>query len=372
MLCKLLSRMDREVFANHVVSLTIGGPMAGRIESLGVGVRSLGMRRGVPDPMAIWRLKMLIKQVRPDIIQTWMYHADLIGGIAARLAGKIPVVWNIRHSNLDSGDNKKTTLWTAKACALSSKTIPERIVCCSEASRRIHYQIGYNNDRMLVIPNGFDLEAFQPDKEARDSFCHGLGIDQGALLLGMAARFNPQKDHYTLIQAAGILKEQGLDLRIILCGKDIDWDNAQLKSWIKEADLEDGFFLLGPRDDMPRITAALDIALLSSAHGEGFPNVLGEAMACGVPCVATDVGDSGEIIGDTGFVVPPRSPQFLAEALQEMVKLGPDGRGRLGQKARHRVRERFALGRVAGMYENLYKEIAPRRTKGQNLGICSR
>ena len=181
----------------------------------------------------------------------------------------------------------------------------------------------------------------------------------------MAARFNPQKDHYSLVQAINILKDQGLDFRIILCGQDMDWDNIQLTSWIKEANLGDRFFLLGPRDDMPRITAALDIAVLSSAHGEGFPNVLGEAMASEVPCVATDVGDSAEIVGDTGFVVPPRDPEALAEAIKKIVDLGPDGRADLGRTARQRVEERFELGKVVGRYEWLYEEVWKER--GGNL-----
>ncbi len=358
MLYKLLSRMDRNRFSNHVVSLTSRGPTAGKIEALGIGVQPLGMRRGIPDPRGIWKLKRLIQQENPDITQAWMYHADLMGGMAAIWAGKVPVLWNIRHSNLDPKDNKKTTLWTAKICAILSGKIPERIICCSEASRQVHADIGYQQDKMLVIPNGFDLDAFHPDKEARDSFCHELGVNGTTLLLGMAARFNPQKDHYSLVQAINILKDQGLDFRIILCGQDMDWDNTQLTSWIKEANLGDRFFLLGPRDDMQRITAALDIAVLSSAHGEGFPNVLGEAMACEVPCVATDVGDSAAIIGDTGRIVPPKDPEAFAKACKELIDMGAEGRAQLGKAARQRVETHFELGKVVRQYEELYKTVA--------------
>ncbi len=355
MLFKLLSRIDRSTFFNYVISLTCKGDIAEKIEALDIDVQSLGMRRGIPDPRGIWNLRGLIREIRPNIVQTWMYHADLIGGLAAKGAGKIPVIWNIRHSNLDSKDNKKITFWTAKACALLSGVIPENIVCCSEASRRVHSEIGYQRNKMLIIPNGFDLEIFGPNKDARDVLRAELGIGRDALLVGMAARFNPQKDHYTLIQAVSILKKQGLQFCIILCGKDINWDNAQLKNWIKEAELEDRFFLLGPRNDMPSITAALDIAVLSSAHGEGLPNVLGEAMACAVPCVATNVGDAAELVSNTGRVVPPRNPKALAEAMSELLDMKPEDRAILSERARKRVEDKFELGRIVDRYEKLYK-----------------
>jgi glycosyltransferase involved in cell wall biosynthesis len=365
MLYKLLSRMDKGVFSNQVVSLTSMEAMADRIEALGVDVQALDMRRGVPDPRAILKLKDLIQQIRPDIIQTWMYHSDLMGGFAARLVGSMPVIWNIRHSNLDPRENKKTTLWTAKACAFFSKRIPDRIVCCSEVSRRVHARIGYNQDRMLVVPNGFDLDAFQPDKDAGESVRRELGFDRDALLIGMVARFNPQKDHHNLVQAAGILKDQGIDCHFVLCGNGIDQDNTQLTGWIRNSGLEDRFFLLGLRDDISRITAGLDIAVLSSAHGEGFPNVLGEAMACEVPCVATDVGDSAEIIADTGVVVPPGDSEALGHALKKMMELGPDGREKLGKKARQRVGDRFELAGVAKRYEDIYREVLAGRGKSK-------
>ncbi len=357
MLYKLLSRMNRDLFSNQVVSLSGKGPMAEKIQALGVPVQALNMPRGIPDPLGIWRLARLIRSHHPDVIQTWMYHADLIGGLAASIARNGPVVWNIRHSNLHPKENKKTTIWTAKACAMFSRRIPKMIVCCSEESKQVHAGLGYVEDRMLVIPNGFDLEAFGPSKEAKKSLRSELGLKQDSMLIGMAARFNPQKDHFTLIQAARQLKNQGGEFFFVLCGQGIDWENDKVSGWIKEAGLEDRFFLLGPRSDMPRITAAFDMAWLSSAYGEGFPNVLGEAMACGVPCVATDVGDSAEIIGDTGRIVPPKDPNALAESIKKLIDIGPEGRANIGKRARQRVGERFELGTVVRQYQELYLSV---------------
>ena len=173
----------------------------------------------------------------------------------------------------------------------------------------------------------------------------------------MVARFDPQKDHRNLVQAAGLLKERGVDCCFVLCGNGADAKNAQLIGWIRDASVEDRFFLLGPRDDIPTITAGLDIACLSSAHGEGFPNVLGEAMACEVPCVATDVGDSADIVGDTGRIVPPRNPEALAGAIGELIEMGHEGRKQLGRAARERIKEKFELGRVVKRYERLYEGL---------------
>ncbi|MFP4257950.1 MAG: glycosyltransferase family 4 protein [Desulfovermiculus sp.] len=357
MLYNLLSRMDRDLFANQVIALLGKGPMAEKIEALGVPVQALNMPRGMPDPRGVWKLARLIRHYNPDVIQTWMYHADLMGGLAARIARKWPVFWNIRHSNLHPKENKKTTIWTAKACALFSRRIPQKIVCCSEESRRIHAGLGYDEDRMLVIPNGFDLETFGPGQEAGKSLRSDLGLGQNALLIGMAARFHRQKDHLTLIQAARQLKNQGVEPFFVLCGQGMDWENEELCGWIKESGLEDRFFLLGPRSDMPRITAALDVACLSSAYGEAFPNVLGEAMACEVPCVATDLGDSGEIVGDTGRIVSSRDPEAMARAVKELIDMGIEGRTKLGTRARQRVAERYELGKVVKEYEKLYRSV---------------
>jgi glycosyltransferase involved in cell wall biosynthesis len=357
MLYKLLSCIDGSRFYNQVVSLTDKGPVTEKIEVLGIKVQALGMRRGLPDPRGLWRLRQLVRGYSPNFVQTWMYHADLIGGLAAKMAGNYPVIWNIRHSNLHPRENKKTTIWTAKACALLSRWIPKKIVCCSEESRRVHASLGYGQSKMLVIPNGFDLEAFGPGKEARKSLRSELGLGQDSLLIGMAARFNRQKDHFNLVQAARKLNSQTCDFFFVLCGQGIDWENEELCGWIKEAGLEDRFFLLGPRSDMPRITAALDVACLSSAYGEGFPNVLGEAMACEVPCVATNVGDSAEIVGDTGRVVPPRAPETLAMAIKELIDMEAEGRAALGKMARQRVEQKYELSKVVRQYEKLYEQI---------------
>lgn len=356
MLYKLLLGMNRDAFDARVVSLTDIGPVGEKIRAQGVPVRALGMRRGVPDLSGVWRLARLLKEDKPQVVQTWMYHADLVGGLAAWVAGGISVVWGIHHSNLDPEGNKRTTIWTARACARLSHRMPVHIICCSEASREVHEAMGYASRKMVVIPNGFDLAAFRPDLEVRESVRRELGVPHDALIIGLVGRFDPQKDHRNFVSAAARLCAAFPDVYFLLCGNGVTWDNPQLVQWIEKAGIRHRFYLLGRRDDMPRLTAALDISS-SSSYGEAFPLVIGEAMACGVPCAVTDVGDSALIVGDTGRVVPPRDPEALAAAWRELIEMGTEGRRRLGEAARCRVEKHFSLPSVVARYENLYMEI---------------
>jgi len=355
MLYKLLSRIDRTFFKPSIISLTDIGPVGARIVNGGIPVKAMGMRRGMPDPAGLIRLVGSLKTQRPDLVQTWMYHADLIGGLAARVSGGIPVIWNIRHVDLDSRRNKQTTIWTAKVCAKLSSSLAQKIVTNSATSRRVHAMLGYADKTMVVIPNGFDTDHFKPNPDARKSIRHELGIPQDTILIGFIARFHPQKDHRNFITAASLLAERTKDIRFLLCGDGINWGNPLLCQWIGEAGLQDYFLLLGRRNDIPLVTAALDIATSASA-GEGFSNVIGEAMSCGVPSVVTDVGDSALLVGETGIVVPPHDPASLAAAWNEMIVMGTDGRLARGEKARQRVLKLFSLHAIVKQYEDLYQQ----------------
>lgn len=359
MLYRLLSRMDRTRFTPQVVSLLEHGPISRKIQALGIPVRSLGMKEGIPNPVVVLRLARWLRQDPPDMMQTWMYHADLVGGLAARLVGNIPVAWGIRHSDLSSETSSRLTHLTVKTCALLSHWLPDHIVCCSEAARQYHTAIGYAAEKMVVIPNGYDVETFRPDLVARASVRKVLGVSEDAPIIGMVARFDPQKDHRTFVRAAQLLHRDRPDAHFLLCGMEVTWENQELARWIDDAGLRTHCHLLGRRDDdIANVTAALDIASLSSSYGEGFPNVVSEAMCCGVPCVVTDVGDAALIVGQTGIVVPPRNPEALAAAWRTMLEMGCEGRRPMGIAARQRIRERFDIAEIAGRYEHLFEELA--------------
>jgi glycosyltransferase involved in cell wall biosynthesis len=369
MLYRLLRTMDKEKFENHVISLTNLGEVADRIRLAGVTVAALGMQRGIPNPLAVTRLRRSIRDSRAQIVQTWMYHANFIGSLAARLAGDIPVVWGIHQADLDPQLNKSLTIWTAKCCAHISRWFPRSIVFVSQAALLLHTRFGYAAKRMEVIPNGFDLQEFKPDPAACLSLRKELQIPENTLLIGMAARFHAQKDHYNFIQAAAHLHAVMPEVHFVLCGRDVSSDNSELMKWVSLARIQQHCHLLGERSDIGSFFAAIDIAT-SSAISEAFPLSVGEAMASGTPCVVTDVGDSAQIVGDTGKVVPPRDPGTLASAWRELIEAGPEMRHHLGMTARSRVQQHFSLNTVVQRYQAIYQELAdeiPRSVRWSGL-----
>jgi glycosyltransferase involved in cell wall biosynthesis len=358
-LFKLLSGIDRTRFRAQVISLVDLelGPLSEKFQTLGLPLRSLGMRPGRPNPISVLRLARRLWKAQPNIISTWMYHADLVGGLASRLAGCIPVAWGIHNCNLDREGNKWLTLQTVKVCALMSNSLPTRIICSSEASRKLHAAVGYAGAKMIVIPNGSDLAEFRCNPAAHESVRRELQIPEQATLIGMIGRFDPLKDHRNFVQAATLLHRNRPDVHFLLCGDDVTWDNFQLARGIHEGGIAAECRLLGRRDDIPRLTAALDIAT-SSSFGESFSCVIGEAMSCEVPCVVTDVGDSALIVGQTGRVVPPTNAMALSSAWRELIEIGSEARRQLGIAARRRISEHFNLPDMVRRYENMYEEVA--------------
>jgi len=364
-LFRLLGALDRTEFESALAVAQDRLAEKTLFRDLGIPVRELGLRPSLPDPFKLFRLAAWLRQSRPDAVQTWMYHADLLGGLAARLVGVPAVYWGLHHSTLDPARDKPATIRVARLCARLSRWLPRRIAACSLASIREHTNLGYAFNKMEHIPNGIDTHQFQPDPAARISLRQDLGLPQSAPLVGMAARFHPQKDHHNFIQAAGIVLAARPDTHFLLFGSGVTRDNAVLAAWVEQAGLGGQIHLLGPREDATRLFAALDVSILSSASGEAHPNVVVESMSCEVPVVSTDVGDAAEIIGGTGRVVPPQDYRALARAVLELLGLPQGERQALGAAARRRVEENFSLDRMAAAYARLYQDSTDRSTKGE-------
>lgn len=356
MLLKLLERLHPR-FKPHVISLSTLGDIGPRIVSLGVPVEALGMTPGVPSPLGFIRLVRRLKALAPDLVHTWMYHADLLGGLAARLAGVPSVVWAIRHGNLDADKNKYSTLAVVRACALLSSWVPSKIVSNSEYACRVHIECGYPRKKIVVVPNGFDLLPFGPDAAARSAVRCELGIPHDRYIVGFVGRFHAQKNVTGFFDAAGRLHRRLPDVHFVLAGEGLEMSNPAVARAVDLAAVGPVTRLLGIRKDVPRVMAAMDV-LASSSSGEAFPNVVGEAMACGVPCAVTDVGDSATIVGDTGRVVRPADMPALAAALEELLSLPAHERAALGARARKRIAQYFEIGKVVKQYEALYDELA--------------
>lgn len=361
MLYKLLSGTNRERFEAEVVTLIDGGEVRSKVEKLGVKVHSLHIPRNSPDIASAWRLIRCLRQSQPDLIQTWMYQSDLVAGVLGKLFTRTPIVWNIRCSH--PGWAGQSTLRIAKTCAFLSGTIPARIICGSVSASHDHIEMGYRREKVIVIPNGFDLETFQPDAEARLAMRKELQLAPETKLVGMFARFALVKDPANFVRAAASLHRKMPEVHFVMCGAEMSWEHQQLADWIAQAGVRERFHLLGQRHDVSRYMAAMDVVVLSS-ESEGFPNVLGEAMACGVPCVATDTGDSALIIGDTGKIVPRKEPEKLAEACEALLHLSDEERRQLGLAARRRIEENYSLPTIVRKYEQLYQGLlTPRNGK---------
>lgn len=345
---------------NHrVISLMDGGKYGPLLTSAGIPVVTIGMLRGQATFAGICNLWRALRAGKPDVVQTWMYHGDFLGGIVARLAGFRGVVWGIRHSVLIRGDSSRTTIWLAKISAKLSSIIPKRIVCCAEKAREAHVALGYDAGRMVVIPNGYDLSVFQPQPDGGLRIRRELGLSEDQAVIGFVARFDPLKDHYTLLRAVRRLAERENPPVCLLVGTGMDDENRQLATMIEQLDIASQVRLLGRRDDIPAIMSALDLHVMSSTS-EAFPNVLAEAMACATPCVTTDVGDAAQIVGDTGWVVPASDPDALATAIDEALSersRRPDAWKARGALARQRIVEEFSIDRMVEAYRSVWKSV---------------
>jgi glycosyltransferase involved in cell wall biosynthesis len=345
---------------HHVVSLMGRGVFADRLEQAGVVVSTLDMPRGRVTLGGFFRLYKLVRQVRPDVVQTWMYHANLVGGLVARFAGIKAITWGIHHANFDPAHNSRDTLLIVKLCAYLSNWVPAKIVSCSVKATQLHQALGYRSDKFINIPNGYALEMLKPNARARRAVREELAIAGDAFVLGMVARFDPQKDHQNLISALGQFKQSGRQFVCLLVGVGMDASNAPLLAQLDAAGVTGNVKLLGARKDIPAVMNALDVHVLSSL-GEAFPNVLAEAMACGTPCVTTDVGDAALIVGAHGWVVSPRKPAALVEGLLQAQALFEKDRQAwqaLQQACRAHIMANFELSQMCERYRDSWRMCA--------------
>jgi glycosyltransferase involved in cell wall biosynthesis len=339
-----------------VISLTDEGTYGARIRALGVPVHALGMRRGVPGPVAIWRLHTLVQKMRPDVVQGWMYHGNLAASIAAWLSPGSPpkLAWNVRHSLYSLDKEKPLTQLVIKFNRWMSGGV-HALLYNSRLSRHQHEAFGFAADCGQVIPNGFDIERLKPDPARGQTMRNILAIPLEATVLGHVARFHPIKDHVSFLRAAVDVMQRRSEVYCLLAGRDVNLQNPALVG-IVPVELEARFRFVGERSDIPDLMQAMDV-FCQSSWSEAFPNVLGEAMALGVPCVATDVGDSRDILGGTGIVVPPSNAAALAEGVMAMLALSEVNRAEMARVGREHIKSQYSLSSVVDQYQKLYEQL---------------
>lgn len=362
MLIKLLSRLDRNIYRPVVVSLTTEGVLGQQIKNLGIELRSLNVNGPRSLLRGILDLRTIVKKCKPDILQGWMYHGNFAAWLAKLFAGDGAVLmWNIRHSLHDLRLESLPLRLLIKLSAMISKKID---VCIypSNTARSQHAKLNFRSKEDRTIPNGFDLEHFRPATgEEKQSSRNSLRLSSDDIVVLHLARFHPMKNHIGFIQGVADVAAQVESLKVIMAGKGVSSENEALMREIDRFNLRDKVLLLGECRDVKSLYAAADVYCISSAWGEAFPNVLGEAMAMGLPSVSTDVGDCGYILGDFGLLVPSNDLPALRSALLKMVTMSQEDLRLLGLGGRDRVMADFSLDAVVRSYQDCYEASLDRK-----------
>lgn len=345
-------------FEHAVVSLHQDGVYGQPLRERGVSVTALGMRRGHVTIEGLRRLLRITREYRPHVVQTRLDHANLVGGLMARFAGAPPVVWAVHSTDLGPLRSSWKTRIVRRACAQLSRALPRSIVSDARSGAALHEKIGFSASKLIVVPNGVDPVSFRPDSDARERIRRVWGVTPNEVLIGCVARWDPIKDHENLMRAIKLLSDRGYAFRCVLIGRGMSAENRDLQRMIERWAVADRLILAGASGDVPATMNALDLHVLPS-RSESLPVAVMEAMACGIPCVVTDVGDSRHIVGDTGWVARPQDSGALALAIESA--LVDCRRGAFKERAatcRERIVREFSLARMGAEYAALWTRVA--------------
>lgn len=354
MLLRYLRALRTEARQHAVLSLMPPGPIGDDIAALGVPLLSVDMPQGSRSPMALWKLRKILCDRKPEIVHGWMYHGSLAASLATLGLKQAPaVIWDMHHSLQDPKNESRSTRLVIEASRrVSSRTAG--ISYCSRISAKQHETFGYSGQHSTVIPNGIDTDEFVPDPTAKAALCALAKIPAQRTIIGNVGRDHPMKDQKRMVAVIARLVERGYDVHGVLLGAGQDVGSA--RSAALELGITDRITTLAERRDVPRIVAGFDIFLLPSAWGEAFPLAVCEAMACEVPAVVTDVGDSGWIVDDRSQVVPPADTEAQVAALVRLLNLDETRRKALGAAARKRICENFSMAHYIAAREAFYRE----------------
>ena len=355
MLLRLIKHRPDLAKSTIVISLTENGKIGTTLEAMGVKVISMEMNTWSSTFITILKIKRIIQNEKPHIIHTWMYHANILGGIAAYLAKNKNIIWSIRRSEFKRKESFSTFV-VMKIGAFFSSIIPKVIVHVAELGLKNHQEYGYKSSNTLVIPNGFDIEKFKHDSVARKRIRNELNLTDDHIVIGCVGRFHESKGYETLISSSIEVLKLHKNVKYLLVGRNLDYQNNTLMEWINKTYFSDHFLLAGEQDNVSEYMSAMDIFCLSSTT-EGFPNVVGEAMASALPCVVTDVGDVKKIIVNDAILIQPENKQLLSKGLCEMLNIDNEKRQKIGLKGRIKIEKEYPIKSICDRYYNLYSLI---------------
>lgn len=354
-LYKVASSLDKRKFDVKVICLSKSGPISKKIRSVGIPVYNCNFQNNFF--LGFFKLIYLFLKLKPDLTQTWMYHADLLGGLIAKLTGCKKIVWNIRNTHVFPGQGvSKSTYWIMRLNKFLSYNIPDKIICVAHSAKLSHLKVGYCRKKMLVIHNGFDVDAFKPDSSQKKLTRKLINIEFKSVLIGCIGRFNFYKNYKNFILAAKVLLSKNPNIFFVLAGKGLDKHNSELCDWIDSNDIRSNFRLVGEHFDIPVLMNSLDIFCLPSVS-EGFPNVLAEAMSSGLPCISTNVGDVRYLLTNDKHIVPINNNQLLANSLFKMSDLDKAERKKLGTENRKIILNEFTIEHMINKYDHLYEGL---------------
>ena len=324
-----------------------------------VSVHKLNFSNRKINLFELFKLYKHIKKIKPDVVQTWMIHADMIGGIVARLAGVNNIFWSVHYTNLVKGKSKRLTILLTKINAFLSYFIPKKIIYCAEKSKEVQESLGFKKTKGVVIQNGYDVESFVQNTSLGLKFRNELDIHPEAFVIGHVGSYHPLKDQANLVEALSLLDQRGFNFYAAFAGDNLDNNNSYLVSLLKNKGLSNRVHLLGRRNDIISIMNGIDLFILSS-ESEAFPNVLNEAMACGTPCVSTDVGDASIILGDTGWIVPSKDSESLYSSVIKAAQEKESNHRSWSQRSiacRQRIVQKFSLEKMVKKYKEVWLSL---------------
>ena len=340
----------------EIVTLNSIGVIGHKMLKQGYKINNFNFNTSYFPIFNFFALFQYIQKFNPDIVHTWMYYSNFIGGFAAFFAGIKKIIWSIHVFNISQGMLKRRTIFLAKFSALLARIIPKKIIFCSKESMNVHRDMRYPIKKLATIPNAVNIQKFTFSESQRNLIRKELNISASNYLIGMIGRYDPQKNQAGFIEAASLVHKKNPNTFFFMAGRGVDRNNKNLVELISKLELEKNVYLLGERDDIASLLSAADIFALPS-YGEAFPISLCEAMSCSVPCVASDVGDVKYILGNDKYIIPPGSRIDLANSISEMVSLDAEQRQDIGLELRKRVVENFTIEKIAKIYVNFYNQI---------------
>lgn len=355
MLKKLLQHEPH--FEHVVIALNGSGDtlISKQLDELGIQVHHLNMKASRYKWRALAHFVKLVRVEKPSLVQGWMYHANVFALLSKCSSPRVPIFWNIRHSVHDLSHEPKSIRMILKLAAMFMPFV-SKVIYNSQTSQKQHEALGFSVSKSVMLPNGFELERFSPSRALREQWRERLNVGDKDTLIGVVARYHAMKGHKFFLESLQKSLQTQSSIRAVLIGPGVDEGNCELMSVVRKLGLESSVQLLGERDDVAQVINACDIFVSPSLWGEGFSNVVGEAMALEVPCIVTDVGDSALIVDRFGYVVPPSNKGVMSKAILNLAEKSRFQRIEMGQDARKRIEEHFSIASISAQYSQLYAQ----------------